>query len=607
IAEARLRNSEQMLASIFSTLKTGVFLTDKDGYFTALNEAFCQICGYSQDELIGVHFTTILPDEHRQYGANAYQNFFSGKTDSPTEWTVNPKHGQNVIVKISARIMDREDGSRYMVTSVDDITEQKRVERALRRSEENFRKIVETASEGIWKTDKAEKITFVNRSFAQMLGYHPNYLVGQSIWTFISKHSPKNGQSHNARQNQQNEVRKDYQLKCKCGSYRWGLVSTTALYDDAGNEDGTLWMVSDITERKNAEDMLVKKNRLLRGVTNSSRHLLTNTNFDSGINKAIKVLGITSGVDRVFIFQSRQDSRTGQFLMTEQFRWSHYPESDEGREGVSYEADFTIWKSWFSETKQIVANIDELPKPDREYLEAYAVKSVLIVPIVISKEIWGFIGFAKSTDNHEWTEIEQTILVAAAGNISAGIARKNAVQALYESENRYRSVVDSVSEVIFQTDLQGNWTFLNPAWEEIMQYTVAESLGKKVAAFVHRDDHDKIGQSMMQMCMEDKSHCRNEIRFVTKNGEERWMEIMAQKVLDPHGNLIDVSGMLYDVTEHKRAIERQALLLKGLNDANRELKEFAYVVSHDLKAPLRAIGSLSSWLHTDYADKIDEA
>ncbi|NTW50764.1 MAG: PAS domain S-box protein, partial [Chlorobiales bacterium] len=43
IAEARLRNSEQMLASIFSTLKTGVFLTDKDGYFTALNEAFCQI------------------------------------------------------------------------------------------------------------------------------------------------------------------------------------------------------------------------------------------------------------------------------------------------------------------------------------------------------------------------------------------------------------------------------------------------------------------------------------------------------------------------------------------------------------------------------------
>ncbi|NTW99344.1 MAG: PAS domain S-box protein [Geobacteraceae bacterium] len=606
-AEARLRDSKAMLASIFGTLRTGVFLIDKDGYYAEVNDAFCQICGYSQDELIGKHFTIILSDdEQKQFGMDVLQHFFTGYMNGPSEWTIKHKKGEKVIVKIAAKVMEREDCSRYVVTSIEDITQQKQVERALRRSEENFRKIVETAAEGIWKTDKDEKITFVNRRFAEMVGYDPNQMIGQSIWDFLSRQASRGGYSRHKHQHKQDEVRKDYQFKCKSGSYRWGLISTTMLYDDAGNEEGTLWMLSDITDRKHAEEMLLRKNKLLRGVTNSSRHLLTNTNFDSGIGKALKVLGLTSRVDCIFVFQTQHDSNAGHFLMTEQFKWLHHSDRDKSRMGVSYAAEFTIWKNRFTEARHIVTTPDQLPLPERKYLEAYGVKSLLIVPVVISKESWGFIWFAKSAENHEWTEIEQSILVAAAGNIGAAIARKNAVQALYESEKKYRSVVDSVSEVIFQTDLAGNWTFLNPAWEEIMQFSVEESLGKKVVEFVLRDDRDKIGQSMMQMCLGDKSHCRNEIRFMTKKGEERWMEILAQKINDPHGSMIGISGMLYDVTEHKRAIERQAILVKGLNDANRELKEFAYVVSHDLKAPLRAIGSLSSWLYTDYADKIDE-
>ena len=61
-----------------------------------------------------------------------------------------------------------------------------------------------------------------------------------------------------------------------------------------------------------------------------------------------------------------------------------------------------------------------------------------------------------------------------------------------------------------------------------------------------------------------------------------------------------------EITERKKAEQKQAELLKKVESANKELKDFAYVVSHDLKAPLRGIKTLASWISTDYADKLDQ-
>ena len=66
------------------------------------------------------------------------------------------------------------------------------------------------------------------------------------------------------------------------------------------------------------------------------------------------------------------------------------------------------------------------------------------------------------------------------------------------------------------------------------------------------------------------------------------------------------TGTVRDISERKQAEEQRNRLLQELESANEELKNFGYVVSHDLKAPLRAIGSLADWLSTDYADKFDD-
>src|SRR5512146_401178 len=84
------------------------------------------------------------------------------------------------------------------------------------------------------------------------------------------------------------------------------------------------------------------------------------------------------------------------------------------------------------------------------------------------------------------------------------------------------------------------------------------------------------------------------------------------QIVEVSSNYSKVNGgriyrFLRDITERKQAEEQRNALLREIESANEELKNFAYVVSHDLKAPLRAISSLADWISTDYADKFDDA
>lgn len=92
---------------------------------------------------------------------------------------------------------------------------------------------------------------------------------------------------------------------------------------------------------------------------------------------------------------------------------------------------------------------------------------------------------------------------------------------------------------------------------------------------------------------------------VRRDGTEFPAEVSLSPLETDHGLL--VMAAIHDISERRHAEERQARLVSELKSANEELKSFAYVVSHDLKAPLRAIGSLADWIAADYGDKFDEA
>lgn len=124
---------------------------------------------------------------------------------------------------------------------------------------------------------------------------------------------------------------------------------------------------------------------------------------------------------------------------------------------------------------------------------------------------------------------------------------------LLNSQERYRSVVDNVKEVIFQTDTDGRWLFLNPAWTEITGFSVKESLGESILQYVYPPDRELNQRLFEPLITDGKEYCRHEIRYLTKDGGFRWMEVFAQLTLNENGEIFGTSGTLNDITERKLA------------------------------------------------------
>ena len=190
--------------------------------------------------------------------------------------------------------------------------------------------------------------------------------------------------------------------------------------------------------------------------------------------------------------------------------------------------------------------------------------------------------------------------------------RLAADHALLESQTRYRNVVESVNEVIFQADGQGRLTFLNQAWTQITGIRVEDSLGRNLVDFVHPDDRARARAGIGDLLAGARAEYGAELRIRTLDGQIRWIEAAMRP---GHGG---ISGSLDDVSSRKIAeltlrnlnqeLEaRVQLRTAELENSNRELEAFSYSVSHDLRAPLRAIDGFAHILEEDYGESIGSA
>ncbi len=131
--------------------------------------------------------------------------------------------------------------------------------------------------------------------------------------------------------------------------------------------------------------------------------------------------------------------------------------------------------------------------------------------------------------------------------------QKQADLALRQSEERYRSLVNNLNDVVFQADLSGCWTYLNPAWEAVTGYTIDESLGGYFLRYVHPDDQQRNLALFEPLIGRQKNTCRHLVRYLHKNGGFRWVESFAQLITDEKGEPTGLTGTLTDVTERKQA------------------------------------------------------
>ncbi len=120
--------------------------------------------------------------------------------------------------------------------------------------------------------------------------------------------------------------------------------------------------------------------------------------------------------------------------------------------------------------------------------------------------------------------------------------------------------LDDIRDVVFRTDAEGRWTYLNSAWTALTGFPRRDSLGRVFLEFVHPDDRDADERRFEPLALRKKHHCLHETRYLTKGGGVRWVEVHARLTLAADGSTAGMAGTLRDVTDRRRAEADQRFL-----------------------------------------------
>lgn len=330
-----------------------------------------------------------------------------------------------------------------------------------------YESVVTKLKEVVFQTDENGIWIFLNPSWTEITGFSVEESLGEKSLDYIHPKDRERGiELFLPLINRKKDYcSHDIRYITKCGGFKWIEVFSRLTLDDNNNIIGSWGTLTDITTRKSLELELEKKDVLLQGIAHASNMLLETNDYSKSFNNALGILGRITEVDRVYIFENYFDVEKKELFTSQRFEWckENILSQMEELQSLSFrELGLDWWLSKITLGETINNLVKNLPKAEKEILEQQKITSILVVPIFIDKNLWGFIGFDECKRERIWTQVEVTALTSAAASIGSAIKRMNAEYEHQKAlENDFREILKKSNNLIFKCEInhEGKYFF----------------------------------------------------------------------------------------------------------------------------------------------------
>ncbi len=526
-----------------------VTITDVKGEILFANENFVKISGFSLSELIGSNHNIVNSGYHpKSFWKEMWQTIAKGETFK-AEICNKKKNGELYWVNSSIIPFMLENGKPFQFISIRfDISARKKIEEEIK----TLALVAQKTQNAVIISDADGRAIWANEAFTDITEYSVEEVVGQIPGHLL--------QGPNTSAETKALIAKALKDKVPCNTEilnytkskktYWISINITPLFED-NKHIGFIAIESDITERKIAEQQLIENERILQALNKASSELLVNPNFKQAIGNSISTIGKALQVDQIQIYENTDGISP---VLTERFFWERFkgnfiPNRIE-KQNLTYESSgFQNWIETLSNGKIVRDTYQENIIVGNTSSQQH---SLVISPIHIQGNFWGFIAFNYDNPYKHWSKSEEQFLLNFSNTLGAAIERNTSENKLKENEEKFRLLIESATDIFYYTDSLGNFTYVNEIASKITGYSNEELLSMKYLDLVEPSHRKEVKSFYSIQTFKGQRVTYNEFPIRTKSGKIAWVGQNVQLIV--HGGKVEgIQAIARDITNLKTA------------------------------------------------------